>query len=191
MEESPLSFDVIETPLGVVGFSCRLGGGKAQVDLRVGPIKPDLPAHFPPVTLWAAVWQVVAREPVPEVTLTAALTGIPDDAVGDYDTGERLAAFTFETADVAVTLGGPDFESVREDAESGEHMPGRWVDELDEFTVEMAEPARLIWRLPGLEPGESVRLAVAVAWAEPSEEYLTTYSAVSVSTDYAVRQLAH
>ncbi|SDX29569.1 hypothetical protein SAMN05421504_102941 [Amycolatopsis xylanica] len=189
MEERPL-FDVIETPLGVVGFSCRLGGGKAKVDLRIGPIEPDLPAVYPPVTLWAAVWHVVARDPVPEVTLTAALTGIPDDAVGDYDTGERLDAFTFETADVAVTLGGPDFESVHEDAALGEYLPSRWVGELDEFPVEMAEPARLIWRLPGLEPGESVRLAVAVAWAEPDEEYLPTYSAVSISTEYALRQLA-
>ncbi|WP_370945761.1 hypothetical protein AB5J62_42760 [Amycolatopsis sp. cg5] len=192
MEESPL-FDVIETPLGVVGFSCRFGGGNAQVKLRVAPIEPDVPADFPPVTLWAAAWHIVAEEPVPEVTLTAALTGIPEDAVGDIDSGERLEAVTFQTADVAVTLGGPDYELVHAYAASRDYLPSRWVDELDEFPVEIAEPARLIWRLPGLKPGESVKLAVAVAWGEPSEYSVSSYavdSAVDRSADSVYRQLA-
>ncbi|MEC3951986.1 hypothetical protein VMT65_02965 [Nocardia sp. CDC153] len=145
---------VIDTPLGIVGFSVALGADVlpatpdtvwrlpngahlhrwrqygATVDLLIGSI--DVPAFDggAPVPLWAAVWQVTAQSAIPGLVVTAEMTDLPANARGGVDSGECLAAVTVETERLMVSVGGADTELLAMQAADGRLLPADWADLL-------------------------------------------------------------
>ncbi|WP_162958126.1 hypothetical protein [Nocardia yunnanensis] len=145
---------VIDTPLGIVGFSVTLGGevlpaapdtvwrlpngarlqrwrrDSATVDLLIGSI--DMPAWDggAAVPMWAAIWQVSARAAVPGLIVAAEVTDLPADARGGPDSGECLAAVSVENERFMVSVGGADTELLAMQAADGRLLPADWADLL-------------------------------------------------------------
>ncbi|MCP9620435.1 hypothetical protein FOH10_23260 [Nocardia otitidiscaviarum] len=217
----------IVTPVGTVLFTTWLGqeavGGStsaralpsgavahrwndpsATVDLVTGPVQNHRYINRGPLTvaaLWTAIWQIRARSQVPGLELRAELTDIPADAQSSPDCGEHLDAMTIDTATTTLSMGGPDLELLSAQAETGRHLPRRWVqhlprssaDNTSQYFVATSYPARLTWRLPGLEPGEAIELCVAIAWRSrtvplgPND--VDAWLAIDVPIDDALEQL--
>lgn len=153
---------VIDTPLGIVGFSVALGSEvlppgpdtvwrlpngsqlhrwghpSATVDLLIGSI--DVPAWDggAAVPLRAAIWQVQAHGPVTELDFSVAITDIPAEAAGGPDPGECLAAVTVENEHFMVSIGGPDTELLAMQAADGRLMPGDWADVMPAYPADSA-----------------------------------------------------
>lgn len=145
---------VIDTPLGIVGFSVALGSEAlsaapdtvwrlpndarlhrwqhptATVDLLVGGIDVRPWDDGPAIPLWAAIWQVTARAAVPGLVIAAELTDLPAGASGGPDPGECLAAMSVENDRFMVSIGGADEELLAMQAADGRLLPGDWVDVL-------------------------------------------------------------
>ncbi|WP_040812402.1 hypothetical protein [Nocardia concava] len=145
---------VIDTPLGIVGFSVALGDEvlpsapdtvwrlpngpqlhrwkrrAATVDLLIGRI--ELPAWDggAPVPMWAGIWQVTAHTAVPGLTVGAELTDLPAGARGGPDSGECLAAVSVENEHFMVSIGGADTELLAMQAADGRLLPADWADVL-------------------------------------------------------------
>ncbi|MFE3195149.1 hypothetical protein ACFXHA_39525 [Nocardia sp. NPDC059240] len=220
------SADIV-TPVGTVVFTSRLGqevvGGStsaqalpsgaithrwnypsATINLVTGPVRNRRYINRGPLTvaaLWAAVWQIRARSQVPGLELLAELTDMPADSQSSPDCGERLDAMTIDSATTTLSMGGPDMELLFAQAETGRHLPRRWVQHLPRswadnsspYFVATSYPARLTWQLPGLEPGEVVEHCVAISWrsqsvpADPNN--LDAWLAVDFPIDDALAQL--
>lgn len=142
---------VIDTPLGTVRFSVKLGSDTlpaepnalwhlpngshlhrwkhrtATVDLLIGSI--DVPAWDggAPVPMWAAIWQVQAEAGVSGLVVTAEMTDLPANAYGGVDSGECLAAVSVENEHFMVSIGGPDSELLAMQAADGRLMPYNWA----------------------------------------------------------------
>jgi len=177
----------VDTPLGAVTFAVQAGttalSGKPDttwrlangtllhrwrrrafdLELLFGPVEPQVPDHFPAVTLWAAAWRLEARHALPGSAITAGLTGTSPDIEGGPSSGERLDAVTLENATAVVSIGGPD-------------------------TADYLDATSLRWRLPGLMRSETAELTVAVAWSRPAEEPATWF-AVDFAQGSAFRRL--
>ncbi|MVU81765.1 hypothetical protein GPX89_31580 [Nocardia sp. ET3-3] len=145
---------VIDTPLGIVGFSVALGSEvlpaapdtvwrlpngsqlhrwrrpSATVDLLIGSV--DLPAWDggAAVPMWATVWQVSAQSAVPGLVLAADMSDLPAGARGGPDTGECLAAVSVENEHFMVSVGGADTELLAMQAADGRLLPADWADVL-------------------------------------------------------------
>ncbi|WP_067572092.1 hypothetical protein [Nocardia acidivorans] len=154
---------VIDTPLGVVGFSVTLGDDVlpagpntvwrlangshlhrwrhrgATVDLLIGSI--DVPAWDggAPVPMWAGIWQVQARDGVSGLVISAEMTDLPADAYGGPDSGQCLAAVTVENEQFMVSIGGPDTELLALQAADARLMPYSWAHLLPTDETESAE----------------------------------------------------
>ncbi|MFC9997226.1 hypothetical protein [Nocardia sp. NPDC127526] len=142
---------VIDTPLGIVGFSVTLGSDtltaepdalwrlpndsqlhrwthrSATVDLLIGSIEVPAWDGGAPVPMWAAIWQVQAHADVPGLCISAEMTDLPADAVGGPDPGECLAAVSVENEHFLVSVGGPDSELLGMQAADGRLMPYGWA----------------------------------------------------------------
>ncbi|WP_433664088.1 hypothetical protein ACQPW1_19360 [Nocardia sp. CA-128927] len=209
---------VIDTPLGITGFSVTLGSDllpaepdtlwrlpngshlhrwrhrNATVDLLIGSI--DVPAWDggAPVPMWAGIWQVEARARVSGLIVSAELTDLPADAYGGPDSGECLAAVSVENEHFMVSIGGPDAELLAMQAADGRLMPTRWARQLptdatSEYGVRYADPARIEWHLPGLATGEVARLCIATAWCPRDDDRPAAWFAVDIPLDTAYLQL--
>ncbi|MET9630733.1 hypothetical protein ABZX92_24995 [Lentzea sp. NPDC006480] len=132
----------IDTPLGPVTFAVEPGA-----DVAVQRAEPQVPGHFPAVTLWTATFTADQTG----VTVTAGLTATASDVTGGPSSGEWLDAVTLENGEAAVSIGGPDEDRLRE--ESGV-----------EGSVEYVDDRTITWRLPS-----AAELTIAVAWSEPTE----------------------
>ncbi|GAB0102117.1 hypothetical protein JMUB6875_10840 [Nocardia sp. JMUB6875] len=145
---------VIDTPLGIVGFSVALGDEQlpsapdtvwrlpngaqlhrwqrraATVDLLIGSL--ELPAWDggAPVPMWAGIWQVTAHAGVPALTVGAELTDLPVGAHGGPDSAECLAAVSVENEHFMVSIGGADTELLAMQAADGRLLPADWADVL-------------------------------------------------------------
>jgi len=196
----------IETPLGGVRFAVRVDGWdvparpeltwgldsgawlcrwrhrSVRLDVLSGPSAPRLPDGYPAVTRQTTIFRVLAREPLSEFVVQAELSG-PDEVKASD------AAFTAETADAVVTVGGPDVEALRGCARAGQHVPLYWSGALSDDAVARAG-ARLTWQLPAIDRGDYAELWVSAAWSEPSE-HPGTRRAVDVDPARVLRELTH
>ncbi|WP_069164142.1 hypothetical protein [Nocardia altamirensis] len=213
---------VIDTPLGTVGFSVTLGTevlpaepdalwclpngthlhrwrhDSAAVDLLIGSIDIQPWDGGAPVPVWAGIWQVQARTPVPGLVVSTELTDLPADAFSGRDSAECLAAVSVENSHFMVSVGGPDAELLAMQAADGRLMPGRWArllptdeDETAEYGVRYADPARITWLLPGLHTTEVARLCIATAWCPRDDDRPAAWYAVDVPLDTAYHHLVH
>lgn len=173
---SPRALDVV-TPLGDVRFAVRVGGWdvpakpehtwglgsearlcrwrhrSVRLDVLAGATVPEQPG----VTRETLIFRVLAREPLSEFVVQAELSAPP----GDVEAGD--GAFTVETADAKLSVGGPGGETLRRCSREGQHVPPYWSGQLDD-AVEL-DGARLTWQLPGVERGDYAELWVSVAWS--------------------------
>jgi hypothetical protein len=196
----------IDTPLGAVRFAVRVDGWDVpsrpeltwgldsgawlcrwrhrpvRLDVLSGPSAPRLPDGYPAVTRQTTIFRVLAREPLSEFVVQAELSG-PDEV------NASGAAFTAETADAVVTVGGPDVAALRGCARAGQHVPLYWSGALGDDAVDRAG-ARLTWQLPAIDRGDYAELWVSAAWSEPSE-HPGTRRAVDVDPARVLRELTH
>ncbi|SFW60240.1 hypothetical protein [Amycolatopsis australiensis] len=201
----PRVLDVV-TPLGDVRFAVRLGGWdvparpeltwrldsgawlcrwrhpSVRLDVVSGRSVPRLPAGYPAVTREVTIIRVLARETVGEFVVQAELAGAPADGGSTWE-----SAFTAETADAVVSVGGPGAEKLRRCSRAGQHVPPYWSRLLAGDAVERTG-GRLTWRLPVVERGDYAELWVSVAWSEPSE-HPGTWSAVDIDPARVLREL--
>jgi hypothetical protein len=158
-----------------------------QLRLTAAPIAPPLDDHFEPLDgYWGVVWTIQAQAELESVTISAVLAALPDDAVGGGDTGELLAAVTYETADLTLSIGGHDEDALHRRASHdaprwGGPLPRRWAPRLwplwqTPFGVDLHHQHGLVCRLPGLLPGERVELHVAIAWGPRRDDAATWYA---------------
>jgi len=199
----------VDTPLGAVTFVAQAGRAalaqgpreswrfhngtglsrwrtdSVDVELLLGQIEAQVPAHFLPVTLWAAMWRFAARHPISGLHITAALTDAPPDVVGGPDSGEHVDAVTLENATAVVSIGGPDTELLKSLA--GSELPARW--QSMEWGAEYVDNATLSWHLPDLRPAETAELTIAVAWSAPTDDPATWY-AVDLAPGSALARLS-
>ncbi len=176
---APRALDVV-TPLGEVRFAVRLGewavparpeltwelpsgarlcrwrSGSARLDVVSGSTASGLPG----VTRETTVLRVLAREDVGEFVVRAELAGAPDQ--------DRTweSAFTAETAEAVVSVGGPGAELLRRCSRAGQHVPPYWSRLVGGDAVERTG-GRLTWRLPRVDRGDYAELWVSVAWSAP------------------------
>ncbi|WIX86185.1 hypothetical protein [Amycolatopsis sp. DG1A-15b] len=174
---APRALDVV-TPLGDVRFAVRVGGwdvparpeltwglesgarlcrwrhSSVRLDVVSGPTAAGLPG----VTRETTVLRVLAREDVGEFVVQAELAGAPhEDRIWE-------SAFTAETADAAVSVGGPGSELLRRCSRAGQHVPPYWSRLVGGDAVERTG-GRLTWRLPRIDRGDYAELWVSVAWS--------------------------
>ncbi|MEV6647186.1 hypothetical protein [Amycolatopsis sp. NPDC051371] len=138
--------------LGSTGRLCRWRHQSVRLDVLSGATSPEQPG----VTRETAIFRVLAREALSEFVVQAELS-TPDEVRG----GE--GAFTAETADAVVSVGGPGVEALRRCSREGQHVPPYWSGQLA-GAVEL-DGARLTWQLPGVERGDYAELWVSVAWS--------------------------
>lgn len=170
------ALDVV-TPLGDVRFAVRVAGWDvpARPELtwgvgagarlcrwrhqavRLDVLSGTTASGEPGVTRETTIFRVLAREDVSEFVVQAELAGAPGDVRG----GE--SAFTAETSEAAVSVGGPGVEELRHCSRAGQHVPPYWSKQLAD-AVEL-DGARLTWQLPGVERGDYAELWVSVAWS--------------------------
>lgn len=159
----------------------------AQLRLTAAPIAPPLDDHFELLDgYWGVVWSIQALDALESVTVSAVLAALPDDAVGGADSGELLAAVTYETADLTLSIGGHDEEALHGRASHdapcwGGPLPRRWAPQLwplwqTPFGVDLHHQHGLVCRLPGLDPGERVDLHVSIAWGARRDDAATWYA---------------
>ncbi|HET6706148.1 hypothetical protein [Amycolatopsis sp.] len=133
------------------------------------------------VTREAVLFRVLGREDVGEFVVRAELAGAPEeDRTGD-------SAFSAETADAVVSVGGPGAELLRRYSRAGQYVPPYWSRLLGGDTVERAG-GRLTWRLPRVARGDYADLWVAVAWSEP-DRHPGTWPAVDLDPARVLREL--
>ncbi|MGW5719518.1 hypothetical protein ACWEVP_25335 [Amycolatopsis sp. NPDC003865] len=173
---APRALDVV-TPLGDVRFAVRAGGWDVPArpeltwglgsgarlcrwrhqSVRLDVLSGATGSGEPGVTRETTIFRVLAREDVSEFVVQAELAGAPEDVRG----GE--SAFTIETAEAAVSVGGPSAEELRHCSRAGQHVPPYWSKQLAD-AVELGG-GRLTWQLPGVERGDYAELWVTVAWS--------------------------
>jgi hypothetical protein len=174
---SPRVLDVV-TPLGDVRFAVRVGGwdvpatpdhtwglgsGAARLcrwrhrSVRLDVVSGATAPEQPGVTRETLIFRVLAREPLSEFAVQAELADPPAEARGDEGT------FTVETADAAVSVGGPGAEMLRYCSRAGQHVPPYWSAQLADV-VEL-DGARLTWQLPAVDRGDYAELWVSAAWS--------------------------
>lgn len=172
----PRALDVV-TPLGDVRFALRIGGWDVPVrpehtwglasgarlcrwrhrSVRLDVLSGTTAPEQPGVTRETLIFRVLAREALSEFAVQAELAAPP----ADVQAGE--GAFTVETADAVVSVGGPGVEALRRCSRAGQHVPPYWSGQLADV-VEL-DGARLTWQLPGVERGDYAELWVSVAWS--------------------------
>nr|MDQ3579580.1 hypothetical protein [Actinomycetota bacterium] len=204
----------IATPLGPVHLGCVVGRAVAGIpdEVRTLPSGASLaqwlwPGHavarlvwgrIPPFVVphlrefvnecWGAVWSIRALSLVKSLTVSAVLTALPGDARGGPDTGERLAAVTYETADTKLSIGTHDEYALDGRAYAvlpwaRPPVPRAWAEPMAAWceptaptwdirsgTIKLSPPWEgrasvdvwsqpgIVARLPGLRPGECVDL---------------------------------
>ncbi|MGW3963385.1 hypothetical protein ACWED2_26445 [Amycolatopsis sp. NPDC005003] len=176
---APRALDVV-TPLGDVRFAVRAGGwdvparpeltwglasGARLCRWRADSVRLDVlcgttASGLPGVTRETTILRVLAREDVGEFVVQAELTGAPEE--------ERTweSAFTAETADAVVSVGGPGADLLRRCSRAGQHVPPYWSRLVGGDAVERTG-GRLTWRLPRIDRGDYAELWVSVAWSAP------------------------
>ncbi|WP_103351149.1 hypothetical protein [Amycolatopsis sp. CA-128772] len=176
---APRGLDVV-TPLGDVRFAVRAGGWDvpARPELtwglesgawlcrwrhshaRLDVVSGSTACGRPGVTRVTTFLRVLAREDVGEFVVQAELAGAPHE--------ERTweSAFTAETADAAVSVGGPSADVLRRCSRAGQHVPPYWSRLVGGDAVERTG-GRLTWRLPRIDRGDYAELWVTVAWSAP------------------------
>lgn len=171
--------------------------GKTEVELLSGLVEPDLPEGYRPITgSWMALWQVRAGQDIPALRFGLGLAPTESVTAG-WDGGQGLAALTVDGPDAVLTLGGSDVDELGYFAERQMGVPRRWLADLrlaeagrnPDVGVERTGLTELTWRLPDLEAGESVELALAVAWGPPSEDEPGTWYAVQTTPGRVRRAL--
>jgi hypothetical protein len=201
---APRALDV-RTPLGTVRFAVCIGGWdvparpeltwglasgarlcrwrhqSVRLDVLSGPSVPRLPDGCPFVTRETVIFRVLARENLSEFVVRAGLNGQAEDVRG------RENAFTAESADAVVSVGGPEAEMLRHCSRAGQHVPPYWSARLADRAVERSG-TRLTWQLPGVERGDYAELWVSVAWSRPSE-HPGTWLAVDIDPARVLREL--
>ncbi|MFB9690613.1 hypothetical protein [Amycolatopsis plumensis] len=174
---APRALDVV-TPLGAVRFAARVGGwdvparpeltwdldsgarlcrwrsDSARLDVLSGRTASGPPGTTREVT----IFRVLAREDVGEFVVEAELIGAPrEDRTWE-------SAFTAETADAVVSVGGPSADRLRRCSRAGQHVPPYWSRLVGGDAVERTG-GRLTWRLPRVDRGDYAELWVTVAWS--------------------------
>ncbi|WP_410593205.1 hypothetical protein [Amycolatopsis sp. lyj-23] len=134
---------------------CRWRHDSVRLDVLCGTTATGLPG----VTRETAIFRVLAREDVGGFVVRAELAGAPEE--------ERIweSAFTAETADTAVSVGGPGADVLRRCSLAGQHVPPYWSRLVGGDVVERTG-GRLTWRLPRVDRGDYAELWVSVAWSE-------------------------
>jgi len=177
---APRALDVV-TPLGDVRFAVHVGGWdvparpeltwgleagarlcrwrhqSVRLDVLCGPTASGLPG----VTRETTILRVLAREDVGEFVVRAELTGAPQQEERTWE-----SAFTAETADAVVSVGGPGADLLRRCSRAGQHVPPYWSRLVGGDAVERTG-GRLAWRLPRIDRGDYAELWVSVAWSAP------------------------
>ncbi|MFF1608101.1 hypothetical protein ACFVYA_09995 [Amycolatopsis sp. NPDC058278] len=174
---APRALDVV-TPLGDVRFAVRVGGWDVPArpeltwglesgarlcrwrhsSVRLDVVSGSTVSGLPGVTRETTVLRVLAREDVGEFVVQAELAGAPhEDRIWE-------SAFTAETADAAVSVGGPGAELLRRCSRAGQHVPPYWSRLVSGNAVERTG-GRLTWRLPRIDRGDYAELWVSVAWS--------------------------
>ena len=196
---SPRALDVV-TPVGAVRFAVRVDGWDVPArpeltwgldsggrlcrwrhrSVRLDVLSGETGSGLPGVTRETVIFRVLAREPLSEFVVQVELADPPVDVAG----GE--SAFTVETADAAVSVGGPGAEALRRCSRAGHHVPPYWSGLADE-SVEL-DGARLTWQLPGVERGDYAELWVAVAWSAAGGD---PGRAVDLDPARVLRELTH
>lgn len=211
---------VVETPLGTVEFTVTLGSAElpvepntvwrlangshlhrwqrraATIDLLFGSVDVSPWDGEVPVQTWAAIWQVQAHHRVPGLVVSAELTHLPADVSAGPDSGECLAAVSAENDHFMVSVGGPDYELLGEQAAHGRLVPADWADLLPEdgestteYGVRYADGTRITWNLPGLATAEAARMCIATAWCHRNDDHPAAWFAVDLPLDTAYLQL--
>jgi hypothetical protein len=173
----PRALDVV-TPLGDVRFAVRVGGwdvpakpdhtrglgsGAARLcrwrhrSVRLDVVAGATAAEQPGVTRETLIFRVLAREPLSEFAVQAELADPPAEARG----GD--GAFTVETADATVSVGGPGAEMLQHCSRAGQHVPPYWSAQLADAVA--LDGARLTWQLPAVDRGDYAELWVSAAWS--------------------------
>jgi hypothetical protein len=155
---------------------CRWRHRSVRLDVLSGTTESGLPG----VTRETVIFRVLAREPLSEFVVQAELADPPADATG----GE--SAFTVETGDAAVSVGGPGAEALRRCSRVGHHVPPYWSGLADD-AVEL-DGTRLTWQLPGVERGDYAELWVAVAGSAAGGD---PGRAVDLDPARVLRELTH
>jgi len=174
---APRALDVV-TPLGDVRLAVRVGGWDVPArpeltwglesgarlcrwrhqSVRLDALCGTTASGLPGVTRETAILRVLAREDVGEFVVQAELAGAPHaDRVQE-------SAFTAETANAAVSVGGPGAEVLRRCSRAGQHVPPYWSQLVGGDAVERTG-GRLTWRLPRIDRGDYAELWVSVAWS--------------------------
>ncbi|QKV77718.1 hypothetical protein [Amycolatopsis sp. Hca4] len=190
----------VGTPLGDVRFAVRAGGWDVPTRpeltwglasgarlcrwrheaVRLDVLSGRTASGLPGVTRETTVLRVLAREDVGEFVVQAELAGAPAE--------ERTweSAFTAETADAVVSVGGPAADVLRRCSRAGQHVPPYWSRLVGGDAVERTG-GRLTWRLPRVDRGDYAELWVSVAWSAPGGD---PGRAVDVDAARVLRELA-
>lgn len=201
METEVLSraLDVV-TPLGDVRFAVRVDGwdvpGRPEQtwglesgarlcrwrhqSVRLDVLSGTTAVEQPGVTRMTVILRVLAREALSEFVVQAELADPPADVRG----GD--GAFTAETAEATVSVGGPAADVLRRCSREGQHVPPYWSGQLAD-AVEL-EGARLTWQLPAVERGDYAELWVSVAWSEAGGDPGRT---LDIDAARVLRELTH
>ncbi|MEV4057355.1 hypothetical protein AB0J55_39630 [Amycolatopsis sp. NPDC049688] len=173
---APRALDVV-TPLGDVRFAVRIGGWDVPArpeltwglasgawlcrwrhsSVRLDVVSGATAAGLPGVTRETTVLRVLAREDVGEFVVQAELAGAP------HEDRTWESAFTAETADAVVSVGGPSADRLRRCSRAGQHVPPYWSRLVGGDAVERTG-GRLTWRLPRIDRGDYAELWVSAAW---------------------------
>lgn len=200
--DAPPPARVERLPGGADVATWRLDDG-TSVRLRWGAVTPSVPAHLVPTGgCWGAVWSIRAGGGVDRLRISALLTELPDGADGGPDSGEGLAAVTYTSDSVVLSVGTADEEDLHARAghppdgpRGASWLPPRWRDELKPLWAGAAhvrlDRTGVVTHLPSLAPGEAVHLHVAVARSDRRRDDgdVAPWFAVDTTPEHILAQL--
>ena len=204
----------LNTPLGDLSFcpwvgderlrvseSLRGEGGLqlrryAHVDLDVEflivPFVAKIPEDMRVDASFLGAWRAFAKRDAPPLTLRAEwMPGSRNDD-GEYETGERLTAFTWYAPDAQVTVGTGDEEVLAYAAKIG-LLPTRFAYAFEVDHEHWPQAYRngqgFEVPLPSLRAGESARVHMATAWrsGDLEEQEVSPWFAVDVPIEEVSR----
>lgn len=196
----------LPTPFGDIGLAVEVGGkiigDRADVsctipngsrvlvwtnellraELLLGAVAADLPAGMAVSACHLAVWRLHARVDIPSCRFIATWSAARSPAFGGPDSGQGLAAQSWNNGETTVSLGTADAEWLARCGPEWE-LPASWsslmsADDPSGVTIEEYRPDGLALDLPGLTAGEGGQIHFFVAWAPTRNEDSATWYAV-------------
>ena len=156
-----------------------------RAELLLGAVDVDLPPGMAVSGCHAAVWRLRARAEISSCRFIAAWTAHLT-ASGGPDSGEGLAAQSWDDGETTVTLGTADADWLERCGPAWKTFPASWssllnVDDPSNVIIEDYLPDGLALDLPELTAGEGGQIHFVVAWAPTWNEDSATWYAVDLS----------